>query len=299
MLLTNHGTTLMTGVTAIVWCFLWSYFLTSNPSDHKWITNKELKYILSESESSKYRDAGQSFPWRRILTSRAFLSVLITKLSFSISWDFIGAKIPAYLQDVIHFPISDNGLIYSILMISIIITTLACGYMADAIIESNRFSKTTVRKIFQTVSGVGTAVPLLLIPTVGCNKMLNVVLLTVCTLMMGVAAGGDVPIVADMTEEYAGTVFAVMNCICSVNGFVVPYIVGVFIDRNPDSMLLWSYLFYFSALMVMIGVFVFALFSTSEPQHWENSNYESDYTILFDKSSIQEKDNKLIDKYSI
>ena len=285
---------------AIVWCLVWFSFITSQPSTHNWISEKELNHITCESESAKYKNIRATIPWCKIISSKAFLSVLITKLLFGITWDLVSAKIPAYLQDVIHFPISDNGMIYSVLMIALAVTTLGSGFIADAIIETNKISKTNVRKIFQSLSGIGMAVSLIAIPFVGCNKLLNIAILTACTLVMGLPSGGDVPIVADMTEEFTGTVFAIMNCICSINGFIVPYFVGLFIDKNPDSMLLWSYLFYFSAFLDIIGVIVFVLFSTAEPQHWESADYDTDYTILYDKSSImKKKEGKVFEKFSL
>ena len=284
---------------AIVWCVVWFALISSSPSTHSWITQKELNHIINDSESAKYKYIRKSIPWIKIMTSKAFLSVLITKITLGITWDLISSKIPAYLQDVIHFPISENGMIYSILMIALAITTLGSGYVADVMIEAKKMSKTNVRKLFEAISGVGMALSLVIIPLVGCNKLLNIAILTLCTLLMGIPSGGDVPIIADMTEEYAGTVFAIMNCISSVNGFIVPYFVGVFIDDKPDSMLLWSYLFYFTALLDLIGVIVFVLFSTAEPQHWESADYDVDYTVLFDKSTIKTKDLKLQDKYSL
>ena len=284
---------------AIVWCLIWFSTVSSSPSTHKWITEKELKFILNDSESIKYKTKRKSFPWKKILTSKPFMAVLIAKLMIGITFDLVNSKIPAYLQDVIHFPISENGMIYSILWLALAVTTLGTGYMADAIIDYKIISKTNVRKIFEAISGVGMAITLVFIPFVGCDKQLNVILLTVCMLLMGFPSGGDTPIVADLTEEYAGTVFAIMNCISSINGFVVPYFVGVFINQNPDSMHLWSYLFYFSAILNMIGVMVFTLFATAEPQHWESADYDIDYTILFDKSSVKKKDLKLTEKYSL
>jgi ACS family sodium-dependent inorganic phosphate cotransporter len=185
-------------------------------------------------------------------------------------------KIPAYLQDVIHFPISENGYTYSLIMIGFAVTLLTCGFMADLIIKNTRLSKTTVRKIFQTISGAGMSLTLILIPIVGCNRLLNISLLTICMLSYGFTSGGDVPIVPDMTEEFSGTVFAIMNSMCSISGFVVPYFVGLIIDNNPNSMRLWSYTFYLSAIIDIFGTIIFVVYASAEPQNWEISSDESD-----------------------
>ncbi len=255
---------------------IWFSFITSNPSSHKWISKTELNYIRSHTFYSNQTKVRKSFPWKKILTSKSFNSVLIAKVTYGITFDFMTGKIPAYLQDVIHFPISESGYTYSLIMIGFAVTLLTCGFMADLIIKNTQLSKTTVRKIFQTISGSGMALTLILTPIVGCNRLLNISLLTICMLSYGFTSGGDVPIVPDMTEEFAGTVFAIMNSMSSISGFVVPYFVGFIIDKNPNSMLLWSYAFYLSAIIDIFGTIIFVVYSSAEPQNWEISSDETD-----------------------
>ena len=255
---------------AIIWCLVWVLTITSTPTQHKWISKSELNHILSHTYSSETdsRVSNKSIPWRKILTSSAFHSTLVAKVTYGITFDFMTSKMPAYLQDVIHFPIDQNGYTYSFIMIGFAVTLLSCGFAADWLIKTGSLSKTTVRKLFQTISGTGMAVTLILLPSVGCDKSWNTALLTVCMLSYGFTSGGDVPIVPDMTEEFAGTVFAVMNTLCSISGFVVPYFVGVIIDSNPNSMRLWSYSFYTSAVIDILGTVVFILWASAEPQKW-------------------------------
>ncbi|CAG2114887.1 unnamed protein product [Medioppia subpectinata] len=132
------------GVVAIVWCFLWFSVITSSPSSHSWITDTELNHILKRADNRRQHKTRNSIPWKRILTSKRFLSVLISKVLFGITWDFITSKIPAYFQDVIHFPISENGSIYSILMLGLAITSMSSGFVADMILETKWISKTNL-----------------------------------------------------------------------------------------------------------------------------------------------------------
>lgn len=262
------------GILALVWCAVWYATITSTPRQHKWISRAELNYIQSQTYSHEPSSdkKKRSVPWIKILTSGPFHSTLIAKVTYGITFDFMTTKIPAYLQDVIQFPINENGYTYSFIMIGFAVTLLTCGFAADWLIKVGPFSKTNVRKIFQTISGLGMAVTLFLLPSAGCSRPWNIALMTICMLSYGFTSGGDVPIVPDMTEEFAGTVFAVMNTLCSISGFVVPYFVGVIIDSNPNSMQLWSYSFYISAIIDIIGTIVFVLWASAEPQKWEEEN---------------------------
>lgn len=197
------------------------------------------------------------------------------------TFDFMTTKIPAYLQDVIHFPIDQNGYTFSVIMIGFALTLLTCGFMADSLINSCPLSKTTVRKLFQTISGTGMAITLTMIPFVGCDKPLTITLLAICMLSYGFTSGGDVPMVLDMTEEFTGTVFAVMNTMCSISGFVVPYFVGILIESNPNSMRLWSNAFYMTAIIDIFGTIVFIVYASAEPQEWT-----SDEKVVHNINSI-------------
>src|SRR5262249_26273601 len=151
-------------------------------------------YICKRADTHRHKTVQRSIPWKRILTSKAFLSVLITRLMFSSTWDFIHSKIPAYFQDVLHFAIKDNGLTYSLLYASLSVTTLISGFFADYIIANTGIGKTNVRKIFEAINGLGMSLALVATTYVGCDRFGNVALLVTCMLMMGLGAGGDGPI---------------------------------------------------------------------------------------------------------
>jgi len=257
------------------------------------ITKNELNYIRKHTYSSEHTKIRKSVPWKKILSSKSFNSVLIAKVTYGITFDFMTTKIPAYLQDVIHFPISENGYTYSFIMIGFAITLLTCGFLADFIIRNSTLSKTNVRKIFQTISGLGMCLTLILIPSAGCNKLMNISLLYICMLSYGFTSGGDVPIVPDMTEEFAGTVFAIMNSLCSISGFVVPYFVGLVIDSNPNSMRLWSIVFYISAIIDIFGTIVFVIYASAEPQNWEVPEDDLDEDVGHNKKNRSQSNRNL------
>jgi len=116
------------------------------------------------------------------------------------------------------------------------------------------------------------AVVLILVPMANCNKIMVVILLTIAGSLLGLSSGGDIPIVSDMTSEYPATVFAVMNGISTINGFLTPYIVGLIIDANPHSIKLWSYCFYYASAMGVTGVTVFLVFASAKNQNWGHSD---------------------------
>lgn len=106
------------------------------------------------------------------------------------------------------------------------------------------------------------------IPLAGCNKDFAIVFFVLVTMMMGLSSGGDIPIVAEMTSEFAATVFSIMNTISSFTGFFAPMLVGFVIDADPYSITLWSYVYYFSAFLCFLGSFIFLFFASAKSQNW-------------------------------
>lgn len=124
---------------------------------------------------------------------------------------------------------------------------------------------------------------LLLMPYVGSLKWANVALLAGSMFGYGITSGGDVPIVADISGPLSGTVFAIMNTLCSVSGFAVPYFVGVVIESAPSSLLLWGALINGCAVLVIIGTAVFFLASSNLQTSWAKES--NGYIDIEDKLS--------------
>ncbi|KAJ6222609.1 hypothetical protein RDWZM_001154 [Blomia tropicalis] len=275
---------------ALVWSLFWLTLVTSEPEDHPLISSNELELIVT----SRQNEADfQSFEpnWKAILTSSVFYAVLASKICYGIVFDFVTLKIPAYLQDVIQMPVDENGLALALIMTGYMLTLLACGPVADGLLSYGTMSKCQVRKLFQFLSGAIMSSTLLLVPFVGSNKYLNVLLLTLCMFGYGFTSGGDVPIVADIGGPLSGTVFALMNTLCSISGFAVPYVVGVVIESMPSSFILWSSLINTCAILVILGTIWFMFFASCKPQSsWskqQNSN------IIANKPLIEVNDEEM------
>lgn len=278
------------GFLALVWSLFWLTLVTSEPEDHPLISSNELELIVT----SRQNEADfQSFEpnWKAILTSSVFYAVLASKICYGIVFDFVTLKIPAYLQDVIQMPVDENGLALALIMTGYMLTLLACGPVADGLLSYGTMSKCQVRKLFQFLSGAIMSSTLLLVPFVGSNKYLNVLLLTLCMFGYGFTSGGDVPIVADIGGPLSGTVFALMNTLCSISGFAVPYVVGVVIESMPSSFILWSSLINTCAILVILGTIWFMFFASCKPQSsWskqQNSN------IIANKPLIEVNDEEM------
>lgn len=245
----------LSGALALLWSLIWFLFVCSNPEDHPSITEGELLLLKLE----KHHPKSIKPKWLKILTSPIFLGVLMTKILYGFVFDFVSLKIPAYLQDVISLEVDENGLSFSIIMIGYMLTLFVCGSVADMLIKHSSLSTGTVRKLFQLSSGLIMSISLSIIPNLDQSKWANVFLLATVMFGYGFTSGGDLPSIVDLSGPISGTVFALMNTLCSISGFVVPYIVGIVIEPDPNSKQLWKFLFYTASFIIVLGMMMFLI----------------------------------------
>jgi len=99
----------------------------------------------------------------------------------------------------------------------------------------------------------------------------------VSMLSYGQVSGGDIPIVPDMTTNFPGTVIAIANSMATIAGITAPLVVGIIIKPDDQSQVLWSYVFYLSAIINAIGIIVFLIWGEATIQDWDYVK-ESDKT---------------------
>ena len=110
----------------------------------------------------------------------------------------------------------------------------------------------------------------------------------VAMLSYGQVSGGDIPIVTDMTSNFPGTVIAIAHSMASILGLLI---IGLIIKADDQSCVLWSYVFYLSAVLNAFGIIVFLIWGEAEVQEWdyiEDNHKRSDNT--FHKNDSHQND---------
>ncbi|CAG2102001.1 unnamed protein product [Medioppia subpectinata] len=153
---------------------------------------------------------------------------------------------------------SKNGLIGSLVYIVLTIS----GFVADFIIRKDIMDKTLLRKLFETTATIGSGICLAAIPLAGCND-------TLAMLACGMIAGGESAVIADISGNFTATVFAIGNTIAFTCGFITPLVIGYILDASDQTRRQWSYIFYMSAALNILGGLVFAIFGSAKRQDWD------------------------------
>lgn len=121
----------------------------------------------------------------------------------------------------------------------------------------------------------GTSQCLLLLSSADCDRPSFLTLILLGMAFLGLQAGGEMVVYADLTTDYAATVFAIAQTVGLVAGFL-PHAMGPLLDRSPAHLKeTWWAVFKGVALFNVLGGVVFLAGGSAEQQHWEEEGEAS------------------------
>lgn len=98
------------GIIGLAFVLPWHWHIYNTPDEHPHIDDTELQFIRSKiivtKDDSKTSRQKHRIPWVAILTSRKIWLISITKFCCSWGCNFLMSKLPAYLESVLHMPIT-------------------------------------------------------------------------------------------------------------------------------------------------------------------------------------------------
>lgn len=81
--------------------------MKSKPENHPFVSGGELLHIQENNfTATKERTKKTSVPWFRLLSSPPVWAVAVAKFSGTWGYLTLASKLPAYLEEVLHIPIS-------------------------------------------------------------------------------------------------------------------------------------------------------------------------------------------------
>jgi len=160
---------------------------------------------------------------------------------------------------------------------------VACvvGYLVDALIKKNVFTLQTARKFCNTVGFLGPALCLFGVTLVKCNYFLILSLISLAMAINGFAYSGYNVTHLDMSQDFAGTLMGLTNCIANTAGILAPGLVGI-MTQNGATIENWSYVFYTSVFIYLVSSLIFLVFGSNKLQPWgvaKNNRSKNKYPV--------------------
>ncbi|KAF1744207.1 LOW QUALITY PROTEIN: hypothetical protein MXB_4657 [Myxobolus squamalis] len=265
----------VSGGVGLIWYFVWCMTIHSTPDSHPTISSHEVEHIKSHMVSLK---ENSSVPWLKILLSPAVWACAIA--NFCADWGLytILICIPKFFVDVFSIDIAKVfvahlrvGFIASIPYVIKAIVGPTGGYLADILI-SKKISIRNVRRLIYAI-GCSTAATFILAVSYTSSPVVAIIFLCIGVGITGLNATGYAVNILDFAPKYAGPIMGLCNVFGSMPGFISPQIVGIVTKEKTAHE--WRIIFWITAGVYTIGIFLFSLLVTGEQQPWALSQEES------------------------
>ncbi|XP_071109828.1 sialin-like [Haliotis cracherodii] len=249
----------------VMWLVLWLLFVHDAPERHPRCSEDEKQRIYYGKTSIK--SSSKPLPWRKTFRSLPFWALVVNHVSHSWIMSSIQTFLPMYMNDVLKFEISANGILSSLPYIGRFFGGLCFAYLADLVLQKTALSVTVNRKIFQTL---GTFVPgglLIGLSFLTSDQRILAVGLMVITMTTQAFTMASFRVNhLDIAPRYAGQVMGfTLTCGCCA-AIISPLVISAMtIDRTREQ---WQRVFFLTAGIVMAADVVFLVFGSGKEQDW-------------------------------
>ncbi|EDW39857.1 GL16129 [Drosophila persimilis] len=257
------------GGLGVVWFVIFVFLCYSDPASHPFIKPSEKEYLAKEIGTIGRNESLPPTPWKAILTNLPMFALVSAQIGHDWGFYIMVTDLPKYMADVLQFSIKANGLYSSLPYVMMWIVSVGSGFVADWMIRKGIMSTTNTRKVMTGLAAFGPAIFMVSASYAGCDRVLVVILFTICMGLMGAYYAGMKLSPLDMSPNYAGTLMAITNGIGAITGVITPYLVGV---MTPNASLLeWRTVFWVAFGVLCVTAVVYCLWASGEVQPFNNA----------------------------
>lgn len=257
------------GGLSCIWCVLWVILIQDTPQQQPLISNEERNMIVTSlgGNTNGHGHKKMPVPWRAVLSSPAFLAILVSHACSNWGWYMLLIETPFYMKQVLKFNMTENAVTTALPFLSLWIFSIALSRTLDWLREKGVITTTTARKIATLFASAVPAACLLSLCYIGCNRIAAVVLMALGITSIGGMFCGFLSNHIDIAPNFAGTLMAITNTVATVPGIVVPIFVGVLTHGN-QTISAWRVIFFVTIGLYIIEILAYTLFGSGEEQPW-------------------------------
>ncbi|XP_031626971.1 sialin-like [Contarinia nasturtii] len=253
-------------ITAILWMLL----VSNTPHTHRFISEKEVKYIETSLGSTVSKEK-QIPPYGKMFSSISFISLIV--LHYGNLWGlfFVLTIAPEFMNSSLGFNMKESGIYSSLPHLARFLAGFLFGQIGDYLRRRNTNS-TFLRKFFCIFSHILPGLLLLAIPYIE-NTGLIISLLTLSLGFNGSATLTNLQNSQDLAPNFAGTLYSIMNFIGFSSGFIGPLLKNLFVQYGPIyNFNPWSAMFMVGGVGYIVPAVLFWFLGTAEVQEWNEIN---------------------------
>ncbi|XP_070495354.1 voltage-gated purine nucleotide uniporter SLC17A9-like [Chironomus tepperi] len=236
------------GFLALSWALLLRYY-TMSYGRHRIIN-------ISSELCIKNCGANEEVPWLRMLSSCRLWACLLTQACEMNCFFTLLSWLPTFFNE--SFPHKKAYLVNMLPWIAVLIFTIIAKNFTERMI-AQKYHLTTVRKTVQAICFIVQNLSLFIVMN---TKDFTVALISMCICMgiIGFHNSGVTVNPQDLSPEFSGSVFGLMNTFGSTFGFLGVYIAGHMLELTQN----WNAVFNIIILINTFGLFIFSAFGSAE-----------------------------------
>lgn len=256
------------GSAALFWAVSWVLMGKTSPNDQSDVSvfdsfpstcgyNDAEKELFDEIEDTHHRSDTEELPtpWRKILTNRVVICVIITQFCQNWNWYTLGAWVPSYFKYGLNFDLKKSGLFSVLPYFLLAVVTQFSGIAADFVMARGYLSRSNTRKVFQSVSFIAMLAVFLAISILNLSPMLAAVLFVLGIPTMGFSTAGLSSAYPDVSSLHSGVIHATANTIGTLPGALGIFLIGWILEVSHNN---WAIVWGISAGFSLIGLVSFA-----------------------------------------
>ncbi|XP_015428406.1 PREDICTED: sialin isoform X2 [Dufourea novaeangliae] len=262
----------------LVWILFWAVLTYDSPGEHPGISNKEKEYIL-ESQAGTVRKTKPSLrdtPLKAILTSVPFLSLTCCHFGNLFILFFYQNSMMLYLTKALGFELTKGGIAASLPWANRLLLGFVFSWGGDVLKRKEIVTLTILRKGATVFSHLVPAVFLILVGYVGCRFVLANVFLVFALGFNGAAAISNLSNNQDLSPNFAGLLYGLMNTIGSMSGMIISPLVEEIAGKYGNPIEKWQILFWIGAGVCTVCMVIFVLGGSGNIQSWNEIRSEDD-----------------------
>ncbi|XP_065208411.1 vesicular glutamate transporter 3-like isoform X2 [Planococcus citri] len=254
----------------ICWSLLWLFLVQTDPLKDKWISEIERNHILQGTENKIKKT--EPFQYRNIFSSTPFWALSLSKFAFGGGVTFIVAYFPTYIKDAAQTNINMTGVLSSIPnFVNILIIPIASLLMTHWQNHS-KLKDTMIHKIILS-TGFISASSLFVVIAFANSFTISMI----CFVLIKIILSNNKVILELITVSMAPNHSSIISGLSlfwqTIGSIVTQIFIGISVKNHKLEE--WNSCFLWAAGVLVIIALIFAMYGSSEPQSWSNSQTDT------------------------
>ncbi|KAL6259838.1 hypothetical protein P5V15_009748 [Pogonomyrmex californicus] len=257
-------------VLMMIWIIIWALIAYDSPDEHPGISTEERSYIKTAQAGTVRTEKPQwkQTPIKQILTSVPFISLIICHFGNLFLLFFYQTALMLYLTKALGFQLTKGGAAAGAPWGIRMVFGFFFSWAGDTIKRKRIISVTLLRKLATIFSHFLPGVFLILVGYVGCDFILANVFLCLALGFNGAALISNLSNNQDLSPNFAGFLYGIMNCVGTASGMIIPPIVEEVAGKYGNPIDRWQILFWIGAGVCIGSMIVFLFGGSGEIQKW-------------------------------